>query len=140
MSIRIFVFFILSSIYLAIVVYIHLKPSYAIWKMSTFLHFSMKTAKKFTKSTSISLLDKILYVDVTNEGKTTLKATHLLYPDPTDGSTVTEPGTYTLQFEAGDGEFTVADTIQIELYVDACEHAKNQEDSYCCQGISIKTA
>ena len=41
--------------------------------------------------------------------------------------TLTEPGTYTLQFEAGDGEFTDIDTIQIVLYTDACEHAKNQE-------------
>jgi len=41
--------------------------------------------------------------------------------------TVTEPGTYTLQLEASDGEYTTADTMQIVLYADACEHAKNQE-------------
>ncbi|MHC4499169.1 MAG: hypothetical protein ACYS21_08680 [Planctomycetota bacterium] len=41
--------------------------------------------------------------------------------------TVIEPGTYTLQLEAGDGEFTATDTMQIVLYPDACEHAKNQE-------------
>lgn len=41
--------------------------------------------------------------------------------------TLIEPGTYTLQFEAGDGEYTTADTLQIVLYADACEHAKNQE-------------
>jgi len=41
--------------------------------------------------------------------------------------TVIEPGSYTLQLEAGDGELTAADTIQITLYSDACEHAKNQE-------------
>ena len=40
---------------------------------------------------------------------------------------VREPGSYTLQLEAGDGEFTAADTMQIVLYADACEHAKNQE-------------
>jgi hypothetical protein len=41
--------------------------------------------------------------------------------------TITEPGTYTLQLQAGDGEYTTADTMQIVLYADACEHAKNQE-------------
>ena len=41
--------------------------------------------------------------------------------------TVIEPGTYILQLEAGDGEYTTADTMQIVLYSDACEHAKNQE-------------
>jgi hypothetical protein len=41
--------------------------------------------------------------------------------------TVIEPGTYTLQIEASDGEYTTADTMQIVLYADACEHAKNQE-------------
>jgi len=41
--------------------------------------------------------------------------------------TVKEPGSYTLQLEAGDGEFTVTDTMQIVLYADSCEHAKNQE-------------
>ncbi len=41
--------------------------------------------------------------------------------------TVRELGTYTLQLEAGDGEFTVADTMQIEVYADSCEHARNQE-------------
>jgi len=41
--------------------------------------------------------------------------------------TLTEPGTYTLQFEAGDGEYTKADTLQIVLYADTCEHAKNQD-------------
>jgi hypothetical protein len=32
-----------------------------------------------------------------------------------------------LQLEAGDGEFTTTDTMQIVLYADSCEHAKNQE-------------
>lgn len=41
--------------------------------------------------------------------------------------TIIEPGSYTLQLEAGDGELIAADTIQIVLYADACEHAKNQE-------------
>jgi len=41
--------------------------------------------------------------------------------------TVVEPGTYTLQLEAGDGEFTAADTVQVTVYADACEHASNQE-------------
>jgi hypothetical protein len=41
--------------------------------------------------------------------------------------TVREPGSYTLQLEAGDGELTAADTMQIVLYADSCEHAKNQE-------------
>ena len=48
-----------------------------------------------------------------------------LAPNPT--VTVIEPGSYTLQLEAGDGKFTVTDTMQIVLYADACEHAKNQE-------------
>jgi len=41
--------------------------------------------------------------------------------------TVIEPGSYTLQLEAGDGEFTTTDTMQIVLFADSCEHAKNQE-------------
>jgi T5SS/PEP-CTERM-associated repeat protein len=41
--------------------------------------------------------------------------------------TVIEPGSYTLQLEAGDGEFTATDTMQIVLYADSCEHASNQE-------------
>ena len=41
--------------------------------------------------------------------------------------TLTEPGTYTLQIEAGDSQFTVTDTKQIIVYADACEHASNQE-------------
>jgi len=41
--------------------------------------------------------------------------------------TVIEPGTYTLQLQAGDGEYTTADTMKIVLYADACEHASNQE-------------
>jgi len=41
--------------------------------------------------------------------------------------TTTVPGTYILQLEAGDGEFTAADTVQIIVYADACEHASNQE-------------
>ncbi|HUT45647.1 MAG TPA: hypothetical protein VMX36_05145 [Sedimentisphaerales bacterium] len=41
--------------------------------------------------------------------------------------TIKELGTYTLQLEASDGEFTATDTMQIVLYADACEHAKNQE-------------
>jgi hypothetical protein len=41
--------------------------------------------------------------------------------------TVGEPGSYTLQLEADDGEFTATDTMQIVLYADPCEHAKNQE-------------
>jgi hypothetical protein len=41
--------------------------------------------------------------------------------------TVIEPGTYILQLQADDGEYTTAETMQIMLYADACEHAKNQE-------------
>jgi hypothetical protein len=41
--------------------------------------------------------------------------------------TVKELGSYTLQLEANDGEFTDTDTMQIVLYADACEHARNQE-------------
>ena len=41
--------------------------------------------------------------------------------------TVREPGSYTLQLEAGDGKYTTADTMQIVLYADSCEHARNQE-------------
>ena len=41
--------------------------------------------------------------------------------------TIKEVGSYTLQLEAGDGEFTAADTVQIVLYAGPCEHAKNQE-------------
>lgn len=35
-------------------------------------------------------------------------------------------GTYVLQLEATDGEYTVTDTMQIIVYEDACEHASNQ--------------
>jgi T5SS/PEP-CTERM-associated repeat protein len=41
--------------------------------------------------------------------------------------TATMSGTYILQLEAGDGEYTTTDTIQIVVYSDACEHASNQE-------------
>ena len=41
--------------------------------------------------------------------------------------TVKEVGSYTLQLEAGDGELTGTDTMQIVLYADSCEHASNQE-------------
>ncbi|HUU19553.1 MAG TPA: hypothetical protein VMW72_20555 [Sedimentisphaerales bacterium] len=41
--------------------------------------------------------------------------------------TIKEPGSYTLQIEAGDGEFSATDTMQIVLYADPCEHAQNQE-------------
>ncbi len=50
--------------------------------------------------------------------------------DPTAANpmvTATIPGTYILQLEAGDGEYTAADTVQIIVYADACEHASNQE-------------
>lgn len=50
---------------------------------------------------------------------------NLLAANPT--VRVIEPGTYTLQLEASDGEYTTADTMQIVVYEDACEHAKNQE-------------
>ena len=40
---------------------------------------------------------------------------------------IQEVGSYTLQLEAGDGEFTATDTMQIVLYANPCEHAKNQE-------------
>jgi hypothetical protein len=40
--------------------------------------------------------------------------------------TLTEPGAYTLQLEAGDGEYTTTDTVEIVVYTDACEHAANQ--------------
>ncbi len=39
---------------------------------------------------------------------------------------MTEAGTYTLQFDAYDGEFTVTKTKTIVLYADSCEHARNQ--------------
>jgi T5SS/PEP-CTERM-associated repeat protein len=42
--------------------------------------------------------------------------------------TIKEVGSYTLQLEAGDGEFTATDTMQIVLYADPCEHARNQEE------------
>jgi len=48
-----------------------------------------------------------------------------LVPNPT--VTISEPGAYTLQLEASDGQYTTTDTMQIVLYQDACEHAKNQE-------------
>jgi hypothetical protein len=41
--------------------------------------------------------------------------------------TATVSGTYILQLEAGDGEYTATDTVQIIVYADACEHAANQE-------------
>ncbi|MCF7974116.1 MAG: hypothetical protein K9N55_09900 [Phycisphaerae bacterium] len=40
--------------------------------------------------------------------------------------TLKELGSYTLQFEAGDGEFVTTDTLQIMLYADACDHARHQ--------------
>jgi len=40
---------------------------------------------------------------------------------------IIEPGSYTLQIEARNGEYTTTDTMQIVLYADACEHALNQE-------------
>lgn len=40
--------------------------------------------------------------------------------------TVKEPGTYKLQLEAYDGEYTVSDTVKILVYADSCEHAQNQ--------------
>lgn len=40
--------------------------------------------------------------------------------------TIKEPGSYTLQLEASDGEYTTTDTMQIVLYADSCEHAKNE--------------
>ena len=39
-----------------------------------------------------------------------------------------ELGSYTLRLEASDGEFIDADTMQIVLYADSCEHARNQPD------------
>ncbi|MHC4116378.1 MAG: hypothetical protein ACYSWO_02610 [Planctomycetota bacterium] len=42
--------------------------------------------------------------------------------------TLKERGSYTLQLEASDGEFTDTDTVQIVLYADSCEHARNQPD------------
>jgi len=41
--------------------------------------------------------------------------------------TLKELGSYTLQLEASDGEFTTTDTVAIVLYSDACDHAQNQE-------------
>ncbi|MHC4432450.1 MAG: hypothetical protein ACYTBS_11485 [Planctomycetota bacterium] len=41
--------------------------------------------------------------------------------------TATVPGTYVLQLEAGDGEYSTTDTVQIVVYADACQHASNQE-------------
>jgi len=40
--------------------------------------------------------------------------------------TVRELGSYTLQLEASDGEFTATDTMQIVVYADSCEHAQKQ--------------
>jgi T5SS/PEP-CTERM-associated repeat protein len=57
-----------------------------------------------------------------------LSPTHISDPvavNPTVTATV--PGTYILQLEAGDGEYTTTDTIQIVVYAYACEHASNQE-------------
>jgi len=42
--------------------------------------------------------------------------------------TLRELGAYTLQLQASDGEFTDIDTVQIVLYADSCEHARNQPD------------
>ncbi len=42
--------------------------------------------------------------------------------------TLRELGAYTLQLEATDGEFIDIDTVQIVLYADSCEHARNQPD------------
>jgi hypothetical protein len=40
--------------------------------------------------------------------------------------TLNELGTYVLQLEATDGEYSVTDTMQIIVYEDACTHASNQ--------------
>ncbi len=42
--------------------------------------------------------------------------------------TLKELGEYTLQLEASDGELSDTDTLQIVLYADSCEHARNQPD------------
>jgi len=47
---------------------------------------------------------------------------HILNPM----ATVYAAGTYTLQLESTDGEFPVADTMQIIVYPNACVHASNQ--------------
>jgi hypothetical protein len=40
--------------------------------------------------------------------------------------TLRELGSYTFQIEATDGELSDTDTVQIILYADSCEHARNQ--------------
>jgi len=40
--------------------------------------------------------------------------------------TMTVPGLYNLELEADDGEFTVSDTMAIQLYDTSCAHARNQ--------------
>ncbi len=48
-------------------------------------------------------------------------------PQALDPSIVaTEIGSYTLQLQASDSEYTVTDTVEIVVYADACEHARNQ--------------
>ena len=84
-------------------------------------------------------LDGIVSGKVGGPGPTTVLWTVIaepngLNPAQINGATVanptvtlTDPGTYTLQIEASDGQLTVTDTKQIVLYADACEHALNQE-------------
>ncbi|MBN2513817.1 MAG: hypothetical protein JXB18_12840 [Sedimentisphaerales bacterium] len=68
----------------------------------------------------------------------TQKWTVLSEPDPLNPAEFSDPnilnptvtlnatGTYMLQFEGTDGEYLVADTMQIIVYLDACEHASYQ--------------
>ena len=84
-------------------------------------------------------LDSVVSDPDGGPGPATLEWTVIAQPDETNPAnisdplsanptvTIIEPGSYTLQLEAGDGELTAAETIQIVLYADSCEHAKNQE-------------
>jgi hypothetical protein len=59
-------------------------------------------------------------------------------PDPLNPANISNPtilnptvtlnaiGSYTLQLEGTDGELTAADSMQIIMYSDACDHASHQ--------------
>jgi hypothetical protein len=75
---------------------------------------------------------------VSDEGPNTLLWTVIAEPNELNPAQISDPhvanptvtvrelGSYTLQLEASDGEFTATDTMQIVVYADSCEHAQKQ--------------
>ena len=85
---------------------------------------------------------KIVQLDgiVLDDEPTTLVWTIISEPNDANPAQISDPlaanptvmlkelGAYTLQLEASDGELSDTDTVQIVLYADSCEHARNQPD------------